>query len=359
MPKIAIIGTTAWGTTLGVMLARRGVRVKLWARNEGEDQRLNEERENATFLPGVRFPFRLNATADLKEALDKVAMVILAVPAQTMRQNIKRLSEHLDSKILIVSAAKGLEVANAKRMSEVIAEEIPAELHSHICALSGPNLSQEIAQRLPAVSVVAAHDISVAEQAQRLLNSPNFCVFTNNDLVGVELAGSLKNIIAMGAGMVDGLGLGDNAKAAFMTRGLAEITCLGIAAGANPLTFAGLAGIGDTVATCASNLSRNHYVGLELAKGRKLDDITASMQGVAEGVATTQATRLLAQRLGVEMPITEQLYRVLFEGLDPRHAVPELMGQRMGQELIDIIRHLDPQRTKRWLTNTHLPDAGS
>jgi glycerol-3-phosphate dehydrogenase (NAD(P)+) len=359
MPKMAIIGTTAWGTTLGVALARRGVRVKLWARNEGEDQQLNQRRENVALLPGVRFPFRLNATADLSEALDKAAMVILAVPAQTMRQNIKRLSEHLDPQILIVSAAKGLEVESAKRMSEIIADEIPTELHSNICALSGPNLSQEIAQKLPAVSVVAAHDIGVAEQVQKLLNSPSFCVFTNTDLVGVELAGALKNIIALGAGMVDGLGLGDNAKAAFMTRGLVEITCLGIVAGANPMTFAGLAGLGDTVATCSSNLSRNHYVGLELAKGQKLDDITTSMQGVAEGVATTQATRLLAQKLGVEMPITEQMYRVLFEGLDPRQAVAELMGQRMGQELIDIIRHLDPQRTKRWLTNTHLLDASS
>jgi glycerol-3-phosphate dehydrogenase (NAD(P)+) len=266
-----------------------------------------------------------------------------------MRQNIKRLSEHLDSKILVVSAAKGLEAESAKRMSEVISEEISEELHSSICALSGPNLSQEIAQKLPAVSVVAAFDIRVAQQAQRLLSSPSFCVFTNSDLVGVELAGALKNIIALGAGVVDGLGLGDNAKAAFMTRGLAEITCLGIVAGANPLTFAGLAGIGDTVATCAGNLSRNHYVGYELAKGRKLDDITTSMQGVAEGVATTQATRLLAQKLGVEMPITEQMYRVLFEGLDPRQAVSELMGQRMGQELVDIIKHLDFQRIKLWL----------
>jgi len=349
MPKIAIIGTTAWGTTLGVALARRGVRVKLWARNEGEDQQLNDKRENVALLPGVRFPFRLNATADLSEALDKAVMVILAVPAQTMRQNIKRLSEYLDSGILIVSAAKGLEMESAKRMSEVIAGEIPEELHPHICALSGPNLSQEIAQKLPAVSVVAAHDIVVAEQAQKLLNSPNFCVFTNTDLVGVELAGALKNIIALGAGIVDGLGLGDNAKAAFMTRGLTEITCLGIVAGASPLTFAGLAGIGDTVATCAGNLSRNHYVGYEMAKGRKLDDITATMQGIAEGVATAQATRLLAQKLGVEMPINEQLCRVLFDGLDPRQAVKELMGQRMGQELVEIIKHLEPQRIRRWL----------
>src|SRR4030042_1535743 len=316
MPKIAIIGNTAWGTTLGVVLARRGVRVKLWTRNEDEEQQLNERRENVNFLPGVRLPLRLSATTDLNEALDNAAMVILAVPAQTVRQNIQRLKGYLDHTIIIVSAAKGLEVQSAKRMSEVIADEIPEELHPHICALSGPNLSQEIAQKLPVVSVVAAHDIGVAQQSQVLLNSRNFCVFTNTDLVGVELAGALKNIIALGAGIVDGLGLGDNAKAAFMTRGLTEITCLGIVAGANPLTFAGLAGIGDTVATCAGNLSRNHYVGYELAKGRKLDDITATMQGIAEGVATAQATRVLAKKLGGEMPINEKLCRVLLNGVD-------------------------------------------
>lgn len=349
MPKIAVIGTTAWGTTLAVMLARKGVRVRLWTRNETEERELNEKRENSASLPGVRFPFRLNATADLAYALDGSAMVILAVPAQTMRQNIRLISQYLSQTILIVSAAKGLEVDSSKRMSEIIAEEIPAELHSHICALSGPNLSQEVVQGLPAVSVIAAYDANIAAEAQKLVTTRNFCVFTNTDLVGVELAGALKNIIALGAGMVDGLGLGDNAKAAFMTRGLAEITCLGIAAGANPLTFAGLAGIGDTVATCSSDLSRNHHLGRELARGRKLEEIAATMQGVAEGIATTQATRQLAQRLEVEMPITESIYRVLFEGLSPSQVVPELMGRRMGQELMDIIEHLNPQRLRQWL----------
>jgi len=349
MPKIAIIGNTAWGTTLGVVLARRGVRVKLWTRKEGEDQQLNERRENVAFLPGVPLPLRLSATTDLNEALDNAVMVILAVPAQSIRQNVQRLSQYLDENILIINAAKGLEIGSAKRMSEVIADEIPKALHSHICTLSGPNLSQEIVKKLPAVSVLAARDIEIAEQAQRLLNAPSFCVFTNTDLVGVELAGALKNIIALGAGIVDGLELGDNAKATFITRGLTEITCLGIVAGANPLTFAGLAGIGDTVATCAGNLSRNHYVGYEIAKGRRLEEITSTMQGVAEGVTTAQAARVLAQKLGVGMPINEQLCQVLFDGLDPRLAVSTLMSQRMGRELTDILKHLEPQRFRRWL----------
>jgi len=272
----------------------------------------------------------------MEEALDRAALLIMAVPAQTMRANIRLASPYLKPPMLILSAAKGLEMGEGKRMSEVIAEEVEPSLHPNICALSGPNLAREIIGGLPAVTVVAASTQEVAERIQQLLSSPRFCVFTNTDLVGVELGGALKNIIALGAGIADGLGYGDNAKAAFITRGLAEIAILGIAAGANPLTFAGLAGVGDLVATCASRLSRNHFVGEELSKGRPLAQIMASMRSIAEGIDTTRAALHLAERLGVEMPITEVIYRILFQGLDPRQGVVELMGRPAGSETVGM-----------------------
>ena len=250
-----------------------------------------------------------------------------------MRQNISQVESHLTKSTLVVSAAKGLEIGSNKRMSQVIAEEINPRFQSNICVLSGPNLSREILRNLPAAAVAAAEDKDTARKAQRLLTTPNFCVFTNTDVIGVELGGALKNIIALGAGIADGLGYGDNAKAAFMTRGLTEITALGMALGANPLTFSGLAGLGDVIATCTSPLSRNHYVGIELAKGRSLAEITESMTEVAEGINTTLVAHNLAQQLGLEMPITEKIYQVLYEDADPRQAAVELMGGNAKHEL--------------------------
>jgi glycerol-3-phosphate dehydrogenase (NAD(P)+) len=218
-------------------------------------------------------------------------------------------------------------------MSQVIADEIEPRFQSNICVLSGPNLSQEILGKLPAATVVAAEDEAIARKAQRLLTTPNFCVFTNTDVVGVELGGALKNIIALGAGIADGLGYGDNAKAALITRGLTEMTALGVSLGANPLTFSGLAGLGDLIATCASPLSRNHYVGVELVKGRSLKEITDSMTGVAEGVSTTLVVWKLAQQMGLEMPITEAIYRILYEGADIHQAAVGLMSAGAAHEL--------------------------
>jgi glycerol-3-phosphate dehydrogenase (NAD(P)+) len=269
----------------------------------------------------------------LSEALAYVDAVILAVPSQTMRQNIKLVKDYLKGSMLVVSAAKGLEIGSSKRMSQVITEEIDPQFWSNICVLSGPNLSKEILNDLPAASVVAAADEAVARKIQKLLSTPNFCFYTNTDVIGVELGGALKNIIALGAGMVDGLGYGDNAKAAFITRGLTEMAALGTALGASPLTLSGLAGLGDLIATCASPLSRNHYVGVELTKGRSLKEITDSMTGVAEGVSTTVVAWNLAQRLGLEMPITEKIYQILYEGLDPRQIMTELLGNGGRHEL--------------------------
>jgi len=239
---------------------------------------------------------------------------------------MRLIKGHLKSSMLLLSASKGLELGNSKRMSQVVAEEVDACLQANIGVVSGPNLSREIAQGLPAATVAAALDGTVAERVQEVLQTPSFCVYISTDVVGVELGGALKNIIALGGGIANGLGLGDNAKAAFITKGLAEITSLGIALGANPLTFSGLSGLGDLIATCSSPLSRNHYVGVELAKGRSLNDIKSGMQSIAEGVDTTLATYQLAQQLGVQMPIIEKLYQVLFEGSDPRRAMIELIS---------------------------------
>ncbi|MFC1864377.1 NAD(P)H-dependent glycerol-3-phosphate dehydrogenase [Chloroflexota bacterium] len=333
MPKIAIIGTTTWGITLGVVLARQGLQVRLWARTEQEATELTNAGSNSAQLLDVDFPPNLSVTSSLSEALAGAKAVILVVPSQSMRQNIKLLAGHLDVSMLIVSAAKGLEIGSSQRMSEVIADEIEPNFRSNICVLSGPNLSQEILRDLPAATVVAAGDEAIARKAKKLLTTPNLCVYTNTDVVGVELGGSLKNIIALGAGIADGLGSGDNAKAALITRGLTEVTALGVALGANPLTFSGLAGLGDLITTCASPLSRNHYVGVELAKGRSLKEITDSMTGVAEGVSTTLVVWNLAQQMELEMPITETIYRVLYEGADIRQAAVELMAAGAAHEL--------------------------
>ena len=334
MPKIAIIGTTSWGITLGLALTRKkGLEVRLWARTVQETAELRDNGPNPARFPGITFPPQLSVTSSLSKALAYVDAVILVVPSQSMRQNIRLIKDHLTESMLVVSAAKGLEIGSNKRMSQVIAEEIDPRFWSNICVLSGPNLSREILRDLPAASVVAAADVAVAVKVQKLLTAPNFCLYTNTDVIGVELGGALKNIIALGAGMVDGLGYGDNAKAAFITRGLTEMAALGVALGASPLTLSGLAGLGDLIATCASPLSRNHYVGVELTKGRSLEEITESMTGVAEGVTTTLAVWNLARQLGLEMPITEKIYQVLYKGADLRQVIIELLGAEGKHEL--------------------------
>ncbi len=328
--KVAIIGTTAWGTALGIMLARRGIGVALWARTGEEADRLNAEKENTARLPGIPFPDNLSSTSSVAEALKGASLIILAVPSQEMRKNVRLLVGHIDGDVPIVSAAKGLEKDTSKRMSQVIAEELDPSLHDKICAISGPNFSKEIAQGLPAATVVAANNGTVTAWVQQIMDSPTFHVETSDDMVGVELAGALKNIVALGAGMMDALGYGDNAKAAFATRGLAEITRLSVAAGANPATLTGLAGVGDLVATCSSPLSRNRTFGRELAKGRPAEEIRTTMTSVVEGIATTAAALNLATELGVKVPITEQLYKVLFEGYDLTAAMEWLVrGQRV------------------------------
>jgi len=333
MPKITIIGTTTWGMTMGVVLAHKGLDVRLWARTAKEAEKLRNKGPDPHLLPDVTFPPQLLVTSSLSEALAYVNAIILAVPSQSMRQNIVSVKYYLNKSTLVISAAKGLEIGSNKRMSEVIAEEINPRFRRNICVLSGPNLYREVLRGLPASAVVAAADESVARQAQKLLTTPNFCVYTNTDVIGVELGGALKNVIALGAGMIDGLGYGDNAKAAFVTRGLTEMAALGVAMGASPLTLSGLAGLGDLMATCASPLSRNHYVGVELTKGRSLEEVITSMTSVAEGVSTTVAVWNMAQQLGLEMPITEKIYQVLYNSVEPQQVITDLLGAGGRHEL--------------------------
>ena len=325
--KVTVIGTTTWGTTLGIILARKSIPVAMLARGTEEAREFEDKRQNARFLPGLEFPEPLKVTHDPEEALNGARMVIFAVPCNSFRENVRRVQPAIQYSPVVLSGSKGLEMATGKRMSEVLEDELPRHLHPRVCVLSGPNLALEIVEEKPASAVVAARDDSVAEEAQTLLMSPTFRVYTNADTTGVELGGALKNIIALGAGMCDGLGYGNNGKAAFITRGLAEITRLGVAAGASPITFAGLAGLGDLVATCASPLSRNRFVGEQLAAGRTLNEIRGTMKNVVEGVYTTAAALKMAKKLGVDMPIASATSQVLFEGLDPRRAVVELMGR--------------------------------
>jgi len=333
MPKIAIVGTTSWGKTLAFILAKNGREVRLWARTEKEAAKFRDTGPAST-PSDIPLPPKLVVTHLLGEAMDKAKAVILAVPSQTVRRNVRLLKKYLDDSTIIISAAKGLEIGTNKRMSEVVADEIGSQYLKNICVLSGPNLSPEILEDLPAATVVAAEDERVSRAVQKLVATPNFCVYTNTDVVGVELGGALKNIIALGAGIADGLGYGDNAKAAFITRALTEVTALGVALGANPLTFSGLAGLGDVIATCSSSLSRNHYVGEELTKGRSLAEITRSMVGVAEGVSTTTVALDIARKIGLEMPITERIYQVLYDGIEPRKAAEELMTAESKHELV-------------------------
>ena len=327
MPTVTIVGTTSWGTTLGIIMARQSVTVRLLARNDDEAQRLQAARENARFVPDAPFPDSLSVTADAKSAFEGADLVAFVVPSKSLRENARNVARYVNRDSIVVTATKGLELGSGKRMSQVLEEELGESLAHGVCALSGPNLAREIVAEMPSSTVIASSDTEAATKAQAIINSSVFRVYTNEDIVGVEFCGALKNIIALGAGIVDGLGLGDNSKAAFMTRGLAEITRLGVAAGASPTTFAGLAGMGDLIATCSSALSRNHFVGEQLAKGRNLTEIRAAMQNVVEGVDTTLAAVELADRLGVEMPIARMTHKILFDGLSVRDAIAELMGR--------------------------------
>ena len=322
---VAVLGATTWGTTLAVLAARGGAPVRLLCRSVGEAEALRRDGRHSRRLPDVPFPPTLSLEHDPASALNGARLVIVAVPSDRFRQNLQRIAPHVPGDAVVLSVTKGLELPAGLRMSEVLAQELPAHPPGRFAALSGPNLAGEIIGGKPALTVIASADEESSRLAQDTLMSPAFRIYTSDDVVGVEMGGALKNIIALAAGIADGMEAGANAKAALVTRGLNEIGRLGIAAGAQLMTFAGLAGLGDVMATCNSPLSRNRRVGEELARGRQLPDILSDMGAVAEGVNTTVAALEIAERLDVDMPITRLMSQVLFEGLPAAECIPALM----------------------------------
>lgn len=335
---VTVVGNGNWGTTLAILAARQGLRTFLLTRSEEEASTLGADRENKRFIPGYTFPPSLTPTADPAQALENSSLVFMVVPSQTMRTNVRRVKPYLTRPdTFLVSCAKGLELGTLLMMTQVITEELGEDWHERLAALSGPNLAKEIVAGRPATSVVASANPEVAVRVQEYLTGGRFRVYTNPDPIGVEVAGALKNIIALAAGMADGMQAGDSAKAALMTRGLVEIGRLGLALGASLYTFAGLAGLGDLIATCASPLSRNRFFGQELAKGKTLEQIRAEMNGqVAEGVTTTAAAREFAARHGVDMPITEQLHAILFEGKPLLAGLNALLTREPTDEFLSL-----------------------
>ena len=328
----AVIGAGAWGTTLARMLALQGREVRLWARRPEIAREIQATRENSAYLPGFTLPDTVSVGSDLDAALAGAEAVIIAVPSVGLREVAAQMAGKVPEEALIICATKGLERETGKRMSELLAEELQPPEPEALVALSGPNLSKEIAAGMPATTVVAGTDRAAAERAQQLLRSDLFRVYTNCDIIGVELGGALKNVIAVGAGLSDGLGYGDNARASLITRGLAEICRLGQAMGAVPATFWGIAGVGDLIVTCNSTLSRNWNLGYRVAKGQQVSAVLADMHDVAEGYYTTHAAQQQAQQLGIEAPITQAVYEILYEDAAPDEIARRLMSRRERTE---------------------------
>jgi glycerol-3-phosphate dehydrogenase (NAD(P)+) len=330
--SVVVIGAGAWGTALAVILAERYTRVSLWTFEAALGTEMERTRENAAYLPGVRIPHAVQPTPSLEAALSGQRFVIFVVPSHVFRGVLERSRLHLDQESLVVSATKGIEVQSLSTMSGIMREVLSPGHHSRLAVLSGPGFAREIVAGRPTAIVAAAIDASVARAVQLAISGNALRVYAGTDPLGVELGGAVKNVVAIAAGVVDGLALGPNARAALITRGLAEITRLGVAMGAQAATFAGLAGMGDLILTCTDDLSRNRRVGLALAKGVRLEDILANLGAVAEGVNTCRSTVALAKRHGVEMPICRAVHRVLFEGEKPREAVVQLMMRELRFE---------------------------
>jgi glycerol-3-phosphate dehydrogenase (NAD(P)+) len=332
MTKVCVIGAGSWGTTVAAIVAANA-RTTLWARRPELAAAIASSRENRDYLAGTRLPDTLDATTSLEEACTGADVVVLGVPSHGMRAVLGDAHPFIEPAAAVVSLAKGIEQGTLARMTEIAADVLVGHDPSSIGVLTGPNLAREVAAGQPTASVVAASDPTVAARLQELFFAPTFRVYTNPDVVGCEVAGALKNVLAIGAGIVDGLGYGDNTKAALITRGLAELARLGVALGGDPLTFAGLAGMGDLIATCSSPQSRNRRVGVELGHGRSLDEIVGETHMVAEGVKTTTAVLELADRFDIDMPLASFVGRVMYEGARPADLVPELMLRKAKPEL--------------------------
>lgn len=329
--KAAVFGSGSWGTAFAMILADAGCDVSMWARRPEVAEAINSTRTNPGYLPGLTLPDRVTATCDPAEAADGADYAVLVVPSQTLRENLAAWSPSLGPETVLVSLMKGVELGSAMRMSEVIEDATKVE-RDRIAVVTGPNLAGEIAARQPAAAVVACQDESVARRLQRACHTAYFRPYTNTDVVGCELGGAVKNVIGLAVGIADGMGLGDNTKGSLITRGLAETTRLGLAMGADPMTFSGLAGLGDLVATCSSPLSRNHTFGTNLGRGMTLAETIAVTNQTAEGVKSCESVLDLGRRHGVDMPITETVVSIVHEGKAPLVALEELMSRSAKSE---------------------------
>ncbi len=330
--NVAVLGAGGWGIAIARLLYENGYRPSLWEFDPEVAPTLTAQRELPAKLPGIKIPNEITITSDLSAATREAEIICFVIPSQFVRATTARMSSLSLRNPILVNFAKGIENTTLMRMSEIIERELDGHFSERVVTVSGPSHAEEVARRLPTTVVAASNSLPAAVRVQELLSNDVFRVYTNDDIIGVELAGSLKNVIAIAAGIVDGLELGDNTKGALLTRGLAEISRLGEHLGAEPLTFAGLAGIGDLITTCMSKHSRNRYVGEQIGRGKTTQEVLGSMTMVAEGVKTTQAAVRLAERLGVEMPITQEVNRVLFENKSPATALQDLMGRQLKPE---------------------------
>lgn len=336
--KILVLGGGSWGTALALSLAKKGYEVAIWMRDKEQCENMNYARENLKYLPGVVIPNNINATNDIEKALSNKKVIVSAIPTQAARENFKNIKQYINKEQIIVNVSKGIEVGSLSRISEIVKEELP---ENEYAVLSGPSHAEELARDIPTTAVVASCKRQIAEYIQDIFMTPKFRVYTNPDVVGVEIGGALKNIIALGAGISDGLGYGDNTKAALMTRGIVEIGRLGCMMGAKEVTFAGLSGVGDLIVTCTSMHSRNRRAGILIGEGKKLDEVSESIGMVVEGVKTTKATYELSKKYDIEMPITQEIYNVLYNNADVKNAVVNLMMRNKKHEMEDVFKGMD------------------
>jgi len=332
----SVIGGGSWGSAFALHLGRSNIPTSLWIREKEIYQELTKYKENKTFLPGIIFPGKVNFYNALEDCVKNTDIVFMAVPSKFCRNIYTRLAPVLSSEQIIVSLTKGIEDSSLKRMSEIMEEVFLPYFSPKIVALSGPSFAREVAESHPTAVVAASKNIQLAKEVQHLISNSYFRTYISNDIIGIEIAGALKNVMAIAAGILDGLEFGSNSIAALITRGIAELSRLGLKLGAKKETFSGLAGIGDLVLTCTGKLSRNRYVGYELGKGKKIDAILKSMKEVAEGVTTTISSKKLSEREKIEMPICEQVYQVLYQDKDPRSALQDLMSRKLKSEMGEL-----------------------
>ena len=330
MEKICVLGAGSWGTALALVVAKKGYNVSMWTLNEEQCNKINKDKENIDYLPGVVIPDNIVVTTNIEEAVKDGTIIVLAVPSQAIRSVCKQIKPFIKDNQILVDVAKGLEKGTGLRLSDVCHQELP---NNKYVVLSGPSHAEEVSRDIPTTVVVSSEDIHIAEIVQDIFMSPKFRVYTNPDVVGVELGGALKNIIAFGAGICDGLGYGDNAKAALMTRGIKEIGRLGVAMGAKASTFSGLSGIGDLIVTCTSMHSRNRRAGILIGQGKTLEETLAEVKMVVEGITATDVAYNVAKELNVEMPITNAIYSVLYDNANPDEVVTELMMRDKTHEV--------------------------